>query len=49
VLHALRQWHFKPAFAAILSAEHLAIAGRDLDPSCRSASVPAVLSFAEDR
>jgi hypothetical protein len=31
VLHALRQRHFKPAFAAILSAEHLAIACRDVD------------------
>src|SRR5262249_15391054 len=31
VLHALRQRHFKPAFAAILSAEHLAIARRDID------------------
>src|SRR5262245_10903331 len=31
VLHALRQRHFKPAFAAILSAEHLAIARRDVD------------------
>src|SRR5262249_8058776 len=30
-LHALRQRHFKPAFAAILSAEHLAIARRDVD------------------
>src|SRR5262249_12801319 len=30
VLHALRQRHFKPAFAAILSAEHLAIARRDV-------------------
>src|SRR5215472_413517 len=31
VLHALRQRHFKPAFASILSAEHLAIARRDVD------------------
>src|SRR5256885_1834675 len=31
VLHALRQRHFKPAFAAILSAEHLAIARGDVD------------------
>jgi hypothetical protein len=31
VLHALRQRHLKPAFAAILSAEHLAIARRDVD------------------
>src|SRR6516164_1506466 len=31
VLHALRQRHFKPAFAAILSAEHLAIARRNVD------------------
>src|SRR5215475_11075355 len=31
VLHALRQRHFEPAFAAILSAEHLAIARRDVD------------------
>src|SRR5262249_59153721 len=31
MLHALRQPHFKPAFAAILSAEHLAIARRDVD------------------
>ena len=31
VLHALRQRHFKPAFAAILGAEHLAIARRDVD------------------
>ena len=31
VLHALRQRHFKPAFAAILSAEHLAITCRDID------------------
>src|SRR5215472_14316942 len=31
VLHALRQRHFKPTFAAILSAKHLAIAGRDID------------------
>src|SRR5262249_48577467 len=29
VLHALRQRHFKQAFAAILGAEHLAIAPRD--------------------
>src|SRR5262249_45298536 len=31
VLNILRQRHFKPAFAAILSAEHLAIARRDVD------------------
>src|SRR6516162_3020267 len=31
VLHALLQRHFKPAFATILSAEHLAIACRDVD------------------
>jgi hypothetical protein len=31
VLHARRQRHFKPAFAAILSTEHLAIACRDID------------------
>src|SRR5215510_10754278 len=30
VLHTLGQRHFKPAFAAILSAEHLAIARRDV-------------------
>src|SRR5262245_23579383 len=31
VLNVQRQRHFKPAFAAILSAEHLAIARRDVD------------------
>jgi hypothetical protein len=31
VLHALRQRHFKPAFATVLSAEYLAIACRDVD------------------
>src|SRR5262249_16982588 len=31
VLHALRKRRFKPAFAAVLSAEHLAIARRDVD------------------
>ena len=31
VLHALRQRHFKPAFAAIPGAEHLAIARGDVD------------------
>ena len=31
MLDALRQRNFKPAFAAILSAEHLAIACRDVD------------------
>src|SRR6516165_6682940 len=31
VLDILRQRHFKPTFAAILSAKHLAIARRDVD------------------
>ena len=31
MLHALRQRHFEPAFAAILSAKHLAIARGDVD------------------
>ena len=31
MLHALLQRHFKPALATILSAEHLAIACRDVD------------------
>jgi hypothetical protein len=39
VLDALRQRHFKPALAAILSTEHLAIARRDIAASpCRSAA-----------
>jgi hypothetical protein len=39
VLHALRQRHFTPIFAAVLSAKHLAIARRDIAASpCRSAA-----------
>lgn len=33
MLHALRQRHFTPAFAAILSAKNLAVACRDVASS----------------
>jgi hypothetical protein len=43
VLHALRQRHFEPAFAAVLSAKHLAIARGDIacltSPRCRPTNI----------